>query len=298
MTTKQAIEAELRKNEILLTKTNESLWSSPTCSSTKAAVKQAQRETKNNHHESPFPTNLTSQKPSCVPHLGIMQKSQANYSILSKRGGAGEKGKVANNDDIGELLQNTQKSKGKKGGLTVHQNRMKRSKQLKETSELICISSALNKPTPSTSTTKRSKHKTITAANTLSPAENLGIKSQCNYIRQFRPLGRYFGVTTTKGVNPLMKSKVRSSNESLLSFKDEEFGHTQEGDFLSHARFPNQKAKITTHHQENNNDSLMQGPSQDSKQTLQPSDASPTCIFDSSTRRKIVITQGNRTPSQ
>ena len=74
-----------------------------------------------------------------------------------------------------------------------------RSKQLNETSELVCISSAINQNSIS-----KTKKKSAVVNH---PSEAIGMKTNCNYIRKFTPLGRFFGVT--KG-NPLMKSRDRS----------------------------------------------------------------------------------------
>ena len=97
------------------------------------------------------------------------------------------------NSDLDELLQSPQTKNVNKSGF---QDRLMRSKQLNETSELVCISTALNK---------------FTRKNpvTLSPSEALGTKNQCNYIRKFTPLGRYFGVAKGSNgmINPLMQSR-------------------------------------------------------------------------------------------
>ena len=97
-------------------------------------------------------------------------------------------------------------------GKSGFQDRLLRSKQLNETSELVCISTALNK---------------FTRKNpvTLSPSEALGTKNQCNYIRKFTPLGRYVGITkrSTGVINPLMQSREKSLEDSCPSFNDDEF---------------------------------------------------------------------------
>ena len=41
-------------------------------------------------------------------------------------------------------------------------------------------------------------------------------------MRKFTPLGRYFGVARGQGGNPLMASKERFNNDSVLSFQDDE----------------------------------------------------------------------------
>ena len=82
---------------------------------------------------------------SCVPFIGIMQRSNANYSLIAK---TDKKKQAYNNNDLGELLTQSpaQKKFGKASGMSDHQGALLRSRQLKETSELVCISSQLNKP--------------------------------------------------------------------------------------------------------------------------------------------------------
>ena len=89
-----------------------------------------------------------------------------------------------------------------------------RSKQLNETSELVCISSALknSKKQPGGNHKKKA---------VMSPSESIGMKINCNQIRKFTPLGRYFGLARGQGGNPLMNDKDRS-NDSFLSFQEDE----------------------------------------------------------------------------
>lgn len=68
----------------------------------------------------------------------------------------------------------------------------------------------------------------------MSPSEAVGVKSQCNYIRKFTPLSRYFGMRP-HGANPLISSK-QGSHDSLLSFKDDEFLHALDSEFLQKAK--------------------------------------------------------------
>ena len=56
----------------------------------------------------------------------------------------------------------------------------------------------------------------------MSPSESIGMKINCNQMRKFTPLGRYFGVARGQGGNPLMASKERFNNDSVLSFQDDE----------------------------------------------------------------------------
>ena len=82
-----------------------------------------------------------------------------------------------------------------------------RSKQLNETSELVCISSAMTgNPLSLTNIAGKDhqKSKKTTSVAPVAPAESLGMKSKCNYIRKFTPLGKYFGVTKGNGKNPLL----------------------------------------------------------------------------------------------
>ena len=108
---------------------------------------------------------------------------------------------------------------------------------MNETSELVCISTALNKFT---------KKNPVT----LSPNEALGTKNQCGYIRKFTPLGRYFGVAKRSNgvINPLVQSKEKSLQDSCPSFNDDEFVQDRNDnrtEFLKHAKLK-QYTKLMT----------------------------------------------------
>lgn len=143
-----------------------------------------------------------------VPHLGIMQRTatSTNASVAGKV----EKRKTVNNNDLDELFNQTKNSKasGKVTGMSIFQERMMRSKQLNETSELVCISSALLKNQQSGGKRKKA---------VLSPSESIGVKNKCNQMRKFTPLSRYFGVAKAQGGNPLLKDGD-GTRESVLSF--------------------------------------------------------------------------------
>ena len=87
---------------------------------------------------------------------------------------------------------------------------MARSKQLGETTELVCISSALN-----SNSKQKANGKNPPA---VSPTESIGMKNNCNYIRKFKPLGRFFGAAKD---NPLMMS-VENLQDSLNSQQDKD----------------------------------------------------------------------------
>ena len=77
----------------------------------------------------------------------------------------------------------------------------------------------------------------------MTAAESIGVKSQCNYIRKFTPLSRYFGMRALRGVNPLINSRGGGSRDSLLSFKDDEFMQALDSEFLSKAKLQNEKLR-------------------------------------------------------
>ena len=80
----------------------------------------------------------------------------------------------------------------------------------------------------------------------MTAAEAIGVKSQCNYIRKFTPLSRYFGMRAIRGVNPLINSRNMNSRDSLLSFKDDEFMQALDSDFLSKAKLQHEHRRQST----------------------------------------------------
>ena len=159
---------------------------------------------------------------------------------------------------------------------------MARSKQLGETTELVCISSALN-----SNSKQKANGKNPPA---VSPTESIGMKNNCNYIRKFKPLGRFFGAAKD---NPLMQS-VENSQDSVHSQQDEEFVQFQgenPPDFLKIAKLSASKQSYL----EINDESLLKNHTDHlSNDTIgvESNQISPPTELQSA-RRQIVISTPN-----